>query len=124
MPAGAMSAIMADMKTRTAVKKSASRHAPAPAAVRGTFTVRDMNRRPQALLTAAQKLGSVTIRSRSGGNFVLTPEVPAPNKRVREAEAFMERQRAFREKLRSLGFVPPSKGDSERIARMIAGDDP
>lgn len=119
-----MSAIMSDMKTKTAAKKSVKRRAPAAAAVRGTFTVRDMNRQPQALLTAAQKLGRVTIRSRSGGNFVLTPELPSPNKRVQEAEAFVERQRAFREKLRSMGFVPPSKEDSERIARMIAGDDP
>jgi hypothetical protein len=119
-----MSAIMSDMKTKAAVKKSAKRRAPATAAVRGTFTVRDMNRQPQSLLTAAQKLGRVIIRSRSGGNFVLTPEIPTPNKRVQEAEAFMERQRAFREKLRAMGFVPPSKEDSERIARMIAGDDP
>jgi hypothetical protein len=115
---------MADMKTKPAPKKSTRRRAPALAAVRGTFTVRDMNRQPQALLAAARKLGRVTIRSRSGGNFVLTPEDPTPNKRVQEAEAFMQRQRAFREKLRSLGFVPPSKEDSERIARMIAGDEP
>lgn len=119
-----MSAIMSDMKPRAAVKKSAKRRASATAAVRGTFTVRDMNRQPQSLLTAAQKLGRVIIRSRSGGNFVLTPEIPTPNKRVQEAEAFMERQRAFRERLRAMGFVPPSKEDSERIARMIAGDDP
>lgn len=119
-----MSAIMSDMKTKAAPKKAARGRAPAPATVRGIFTVRDMNRQPQALLSAAQKLGRVTIRSRSGGNFVLTPEVPTPNKRVQEAEAFMERQRTFREKLRSMGFVPPSTGDSERIARMIAGDDP
>ena len=83
-----------------------------------------MNRQPQALLIAAQKFGQVTIRSRSGGNFVLKPEDPTPNKRVQEAEAFMERQRAFREKMRAMGFVPPSKDDSERISRMIAGDDP
>ena len=122
MPGRTMSAIMSDMKTKAASKKSASRRATADP--RGVFTVRDMNRQPQALLTAARKLGQVTIRSRSGGNFVLKPEDPTPNKRVQEAEAFMERQRVFREKLRSMGFVPPSKEDSERIARMIAGDDP
>ena len=119
-----MSDIMADMKTKTAAaKKSAKRRVPATA-VRGVFTVRDMNRQPQALLSAAQQLGRVTIRSRSGGNFVLTPEVPTPNKRVQEAEAFMERQRAYREKLRAMGFVPPSKEDSEKITRMIAGEEP
>lgn len=119
-----MSAIMSDMKTKAAAKKPAKRRATAIAAVPGTFTVRDMNRQPQALLSAAQKFGQVTIRSRSGGTFVLKPEDPTPNKRVQEAEAFMERQRAFREKLRSMGFVPFSKNDSEKIARMIAGEEP
>lgn len=119
-----MSAIMSDMKAKGAAQKSTRRRAPAMEPVCGTFTVRDMNRQPQALLTAAQKFGQVTIRSRSGGNFVLKPEDPKPNKRVQEAEAFMERQRAFREKLRAMGFVPFSKDDSEKIARMIAGEEP
>lgn len=117
-----MSAIMSDMKAKAAVKKSARRPVKAP--VRDTFTVREMNRRPQAVLTAARLLGSVTIRSRDGGDFVVSPKDTTPNKRVQEAEAFVERQRAFREKLRAMGFVPPSKEDSERIARMIAGEDP
>jgi hypothetical protein len=117
-----MSDIMADMKTKPAAKKSAKRPVKVP--VRDTFTVREMNRRPQAVLTAARMLGSVTIRSRDGGDFVMAPKETTPNKRAQEAEAFVERQRAFREKLRSMGFVPPSKEDSERIARMIAGDDP
>lgn len=119
-----MSDIMADMKTKLAAKKSAKRRAPTPAAVRGTFTVRDMNRQPQSLLTAAQKLGRVIIRSRSGGNFVLTPEIPKPNKRVQEAEAYCRRLDEMRVKLRSMGFVPPSASDSEKIARMIAGEEP
>lgn len=121
-----MSVMMSDMKTKPAAKKSARRRAApkAPAAVRRDFTVRDMNRQPQSLLAAAQKLGRVVIRSRSAGNFILTPEVPTPNQRVQEAEAFMQRQRAFREKLSRMGFVPPSKEDSEKIARMIAGEEP
>jgi len=116
--------MMSDMKTKTATKKSAKAPAPTAAAMRSTFTVRDMNREPQALLTAAKKFGQVTIRSRSGGNFVLKPEDPTPNKRVQEAEAFIERQRAYRERLRAMGFVPFSKDDSEKIARMIAGEEP
>jgi len=119
-----MSAIMSDMKTKAAGKKSAKRRAPAPVAVRGSFTVRDMNRQPQSLLTAAQKLGRVIIRSRSGGNFVLTPEIPTPNKRVQEAEAYCRRLDEMRVKLRSMGFVPPSASDSEKITRMIAGEEP
>lgn len=118
--------MMSDMKTKPAVKKPAPRRAAkkAPAAaLRRDFTVRDMNRQPQSLLAAAQKLGRVVIRSRSAGNFILTPEVPATNTRIEEAEAFMQRQRAFREKLSRMGFVPPSKEDSEKIARMIAGEE-
>jgi len=117
-----MSAIMSDMKTKPAAKKSAKR--PVKATVRDTFTVREMNRRPQSVLTAARLLGSVTIRSRDGGDFVMAPKEMTANKRVQEAEAFMERQRAFREKLRAMGFVPFSKDDSEKIARMIAGEEP
>jgi hypothetical protein len=117
-----MSDIMADMKTKAAPKKSAKRRA--PAAVRDTFTVRDMNRQPQAVLSAARKLGRVTIRSRNGGNFVVQPEQLTANKRVEDAHAFMARQEAFRKKMRGTGFVAPSKADSERITRMIAGDEP
>jgi hypothetical protein len=36
----------------------------------------------------------------------------------------MQRQRAFREKLSRMGFVAPSEDDSEKIARMIAGEEP
>jgi len=119
--------MMSDMKAKPAVKKPAPRRAakktPTPT-VRHNFTVRDMNRQPQSLLAAAQKLGRIVIRSRSAGNFILTPEAPPPNKRVEEAEAFMQRQRAFREKLSRMGFVAPSEDDSEKIARMIAGEEP
>jgi len=115
---------MADMKTRTSGRKSAHLRAPAPSAVRESFTVRDMNRQPQSLLTAAQTLGRVLIRSRSRGNFVLTPEAPASNTRVLEAEAYCQRLAEMRAQLRSMGFVPPSASDSEKIARMIAGEEP
>lgn len=118
-----MSVIMSDMKTKPDVKK-AKKSNPRPAAAPRDFTVRDLNRQPQVVLNAAQKLGRIVIRSRSAGNFILTPEAPAPNKRVQEAEAFMQRQRAFREKLSRMGFVAPSADDSEKIARMIAGEEP
>lgn len=118
-----MSVIMSDMKTKPAAKK-AKKSNPRPAAAPRDFTVRDLNRQPQAVLNAAQKLGRIVIRSRSAGNFILMPDVPAPNQRVQEAEAFMERQRAFREKLSRMGFVAPSEDDSEKIARMIAGEEP
>jgi hypothetical protein len=55
---------------------------------------------------------------------VLTPEIPTPNKRVQEAEAYCQRLAEMRSKLRSMGFVPPSVSDSEKISRMIAGEEP
>jgi hypothetical protein len=54
----------------------------------------------------------------------MTPDVPASNRRIQEAESFMQRQHAFRERLCRMGFVAPSKEDSEKIARMIAGEEP
>ncbi len=119
--------MMSDMKAKPAINKPEPRRAAKKTptvTVRHNFTVRDMNRQPQSLLAAAQKLGWIVIRSRSAGNFILTPEAPAPNKRIEEAEAFMKRQRAFREKLSRMGFVAPSEDDSEKIARMIAGEEP
>lgn len=118
--------MMSDMKTKPAVKKPAPRRAAnkTPTATQRDFTVRDLNRQPKSVLAAAQKLGRIVIRSRSAGNFILTPETPAPTKRVEEAEAFMQRQRAFREKLCRMGFVAPSEDDSAKIARMIAGEEP
>jgi hypothetical protein len=115
-----MSAIMADMKTKAATNKSASGKA---APVRDTFTVRDMNRQPQVVLTAAKTLGRVTIRSRDGGSFVITPE-HSESERVESAKAFSARLKALRATLRASGFVPPSVSDSAKIARMIAGEEP
>ncbi len=114
---------MSDMKTKARpAQKPARRRKPAP--VQDTFTVRDMNRRPQVVLSAARKLGRVTIASRAGGMFALIPEEPKAARQTRDAEAFMERQRRLREHMRSLGFLPPSKADSGSIARMIAGEAP
>ncbi len=119
--------MMSDMKTKpvakSAKKTASTRTAKTAAGAQRDFTVRDLNRQPKSVLAAAQKLGRIVIRSRSAGNFILMPDVPAPNQRVQEAEAFMERQRAFREKLSRMGFVAPSEDDSEKIARMLAGEE-
>lgn len=120
LKSSAMSVIMSDMRAKPAAKKPAKRRAPP---LRDTFTVRELNREPQSVLTAARKLGRVTIRSRDGGNFVLTPEKAAANERVLQAQAFKARQEAFRKQMRDSGFVPPTEKESDRISRMIAGDE-
>ncbi len=117
-----MSDIMTDMKTKTAPKKKAVKRRPSPV-VRDTFTVRDLNRQPQVVLTAARKLGRVTIRSRDGGAFKIIPEL-AESGRAAESGAFFKRLAAMRAKLRAGGFVPPSARDSATIARVIAGEEP
>lgn len=116
--------MMSDMKTKAASKKKRVRRRAAATPLRDTFTVRDLNRQPQVVLSAARKLGRVTIRSRSDGAFVITHASPAANARVQEAEAFCQRFEALREQMRSRGFVRPSARDSKKIARMIAGEEP
>jgi len=113
---------MTDMKTKAAPKKKSVKRRPAPA-VRDTFTVRDLNRQPQAVLSAARKLGRVIIRSRDGGSFVMEPE-HQPTARLQSADAFLAGLAAIHKKFQATGdFVPPSKSDSEKITRMIAGED-
>lgn len=118
-----MSVIMTDMKTKTKpARKSVRRRAATP--TRDTFTVRDLNRQPQVVLSAVRELGRVTISSRGGGNFILSLERPGPLTAARSSEAFVEWRRRLRQRMRSMGFRPPSEADSERITRMIAGDEP
>ena len=117
-----MSDIMTDMKTKTAPKKKSVKRRAAPV-VRDTFTVRDLNRQPQVVLTAARKLGRITIRCRAGGNFVLEPE-HQPAARLQSAQDFLEGLEAIHKRFRNAGFVGLSKIDSEKLSRVIAGEDP
>ncbi len=116
-----MSAIMTDMKTKPARPTPA---APAKSAqeMRDTFTVRDLNRQPSAVLLSAEKLGRVMIRGRDGRVFTIMPEI-SPSQRIEEADAFIKRQDEYRKKLRKMGFVPPSKKESEKLTRLIAGEE-
>ena len=107
--------MMTDMKTKSAERTQS--------AASDTFTVRDLNRHPQAVLTAARTHGRAIIRSRTGEQFVLSPDQIGAE-RVAKAKAFVSRLEALRLKMRESGFVGPSKEDSEKIARMIAGEEP
>ena len=119
-----MSVIVSDMKTpaKPAPKKRQIRRKASPE-LPDTFTVRDMNRNTQTVLSAARLHGQVTIRSRSGEQFRIEAVPPA------QAEAgphpdFLERMRVHREKMRALGVVGPKTTEAhERLNRVIAGEE-
>jgi hypothetical protein len=83
----------------------------------GVYTVRDLNRRTAEVLAEAAKLGSVTIRSRSGERFVLKPEA-GPGEPPRRVPDFAAR----RKQLEQLGYVPPPPGMDDWINGIITGD--
>ncbi len=82
-----------------------------------SYTVRDLNRRTAEVLAAAAKLGSVTIRSRTGQRFVLKPEV-GPGEPPRRVPDFAAR----RKQLELLGYVPPPPGMDDWVNGIITGD--
>jgi hypothetical protein len=114
-----MSVNVSDMKTpkKRQVRRKASPELP------DTFTVRDMNRNTQIVLSAARQHGHVTIRSRSGEQFRIEAVRPA------QAEAgprpdFLERMRMHRENMRALGVEGPRTAEAiERMNRIIAGEE-
>ena len=108
--------MMSDMKTLTkpAKKKTRARKA---APVPDTFTVRDLNRQPAAILRACDELGAVRIRTRDGRAYELRnvqAAVRAPGARI-DFDAHWRR-------LREAGCRPPAASETERIHRIIAGE--
>ncbi len=114
-----MSVIMSDMKTKPAAKKSAKRSAPP---VRDTFTVRELNREPQLVLTAARKLGEVHVHSRSGERFIIKPEAPTPNvPNTNPRDEFHNRLKMLHSKLRAAGQGFTTEG-WDTFGKMLAGE--
>lgn len=112
-----MSDILSDMKAGAKSKKASAKKEE-----RRVFTVRDLNRQPQVVLKAARKLGSVIIQSRDTGSFTLSPSPTEKPQKVIEAEAFLARQVAYRERLASMGFAPPSTSDAAKLELLLAGE--
>ena len=104
------------MKTLTKPAKKKARAAKTKA-VPDTFTVRDLNRQPAAILKACDRLGSVRIRTRDGRAYELRNEKPA----VRAPRAGIDFDTLWR-RLREAGCVPPSASEMERIDRITAGE--
>ncbi len=112
--------MMSDMKNPT--QPSPKRRGPARKnALPDTFTVRDMNRQPAAILRACDEHGTVHIRSRDGRSYALSIDAKA-DIRAR-GKSFVERHETYRAQLRALGCRPPSKAEMERINRIIAGEE-
>lgn len=113
--------MMTDMKAKTVAKKPAKR---STAAACRTFTVRDMNRQPQAVLNAARKLGEVHVKSRTGERFVLRPDPEA-----KSAASDIEYRRAFHERLKDIHARMGRAGSPgitakgwDTFSKMISGE--
>ena len=108
--------MMSDMKTlsKPAKKKPRARKGtPVP----DTFTVRDLNRQPAAILRACDELGAVRIRTRDGRAYELRnvqAAVRAPGGKI-DFDAHWRR-------LREAGCRPPTAAEMKRIDLITAGE--
>jgi len=111
---------MTDMKTKPAPKKKSVKRRAAPV-VRDTFTVRDLNRQPQVVLTAARKLGEVVVRSRSGEQFSVQL-LSAPKLRAATRGDFVERLKQLHASMRAKGSTGFTAEGWETFSKTIAGE--
>lgn len=108
---------MSDMKVKLASTKSAEPKAP----VRDTFTVRDLNRQPQTVLSAARKLGRVHIQGRSGERFLIQPE-PSATTEPSTREDFLARIRKLHDEMGKAGSTGFTASGWKTISAAIAGE--
>lgn len=113
--------MMTDMKTTTPCAAKVATKTPPPRRPSATVSVRDLNRQPAAVLKMCDDAGEVSIRARNGRAYVLRPQSPAPA--IVRPDSFAERQRAYRDALRKLGVRPATREETERIHRIIAGEE-
>ncbi|MFN0077083.1 MAG: hypothetical protein ACKVY0_11470 [Prosthecobacter sp.] len=112
------------MKAKAAAKKASRRPAAKVAAPRRVFTVRDLNRQPQAVLNAARKSGGVHVHSRSGERFILKLD-PAAKSAVSDVEhrrAFHERLKLLHARMREAGSSGITEEGWGTFSKMIAGE--
>lgn len=115
--------MMSDMKTKTISKKPTSKRAkPASAANRRSFTVRELNRQPQAVLNAARRNGGVHVQSRTGERFLLKPDpVPVALPQVDARADFHQQLKELHERMRADGMGFTAEG-WEFFSKMLAGE--
>jgi len=120
-----MSVIMSDMKTKAAAKKkSVHRRADTPLTKSRGFTVRDLNRQPQAVLNAARKTGGVHVHSRSGERFLVQsdPEAKPAISDVEYRRAFHERLKELHAQMREAGSLGITAEGWDTFSKMISGE--
>lgn len=111
---------MTDMKTKPAPKKKSVKRRAAPV-VRDTFTVRDLNRQPQVVLTAARKLGRVHVQGRSGERFLIQPEA-LENAQQSRRQDFRARVKMLHAQMRASGSTGFNAEGWETFSKVIAGE--
>ena len=78
-----------------------------------TFTVRDLDRKPGAVLDASEQEGAVRIRRRDGRTYTLQPE--QPHGRIRSLPD-------FRARMKAAGMKPLSRTATRLLDKLIAGE--
>ena len=89
--------------------------------IRDTFTVRDMNRQPQAVLNSARELGRVHIQGRSGERFLIQPVLVAEAARSTR-EDFRARLVALHLRMRGDGSEGFTGEGWDTFSEIIAGE--
>lgn len=112
-----MSVKVFDMRAKSEPKRPQS-----TSSVAQSFTLRDLNRQPAKVLAACDLHGAVRIRTRDGRSYSLKPEIPVPSKTA-QVNSLLTRRPQLRQRLRAAGFVPPSPAETDRIHRIIAGEE-
>lgn len=115
-----MSVMVSDMKTKTTAKKASRRPTAKVAAPRRVFTVRDLNRQPQAVLNEARKKGGVHVHSRTGERFLLRAD-PAQESSGNSRAEFHSWLAELHDKIGKNEPVFSAEG-WEHISKVIAGE--
>lgn len=134
--------MMSDMKNRGVSKRSAApsrakakagvampkpaarrrkRAKPAEAKAADTFTVRDLNRRPQDVLAAVDAFGSAHVQARSGRRYLIQSEPSAADVAASRA-ALHQRLDTLHAKMREQGSTGFTAEGWETFSKVIAGE--
>jgi len=115
--------MMSDMKGKAASTKVVRRQVAATMEPNRVFTVRDLNRQPQAVLNAARKAGGVHVRSRSGERFLvkLDPEVKSTMSDVECRREFHARLKEMHARMREAGSLGITQEGWDTFSQLIAG---
>lgn len=86
-----------------------------------TFTVRDLNRRPQDVLAAVDAFGSAHVQARSGRRYLIQSEPSAADMAASRA-TLHQRLDALHAKMREQGSTGFTAEGWETFSKVIAGE--